>query len=139
MGYNPSGVNPYAPSRMPSRPFGVALLAVLIGIYGVILVLAGVAIAALSSLFTFQATLEFLSLTGLVLGLVLFVLGLVFLGVAIGLWHQRLWALILCVVVLGIFLYSALVPWTGISNISIWFVVELILFVYLLAVHRHFL
>jgi phosphoglycerol transferase MdoB-like AlkP superfamily enzyme len=137
MSYSPPNVNPYAPSMMPTRPFGVALLAVLIGIYAVLLIIAGVVVAALSGVITFYASLGFLGLVGLALGIVLLVMGLILLGVALGLWHQRLWALILCLIVLAIFIYSAVVPWTGV--ITFWLIVEVILFVYLIAVHRHFL
>lgn len=131
--YGQTTTTTYAP-RMPSRPLGVAILAVLIGILAVFLVLAGILVLLAG---TYASAVGFGN-TGLavgVLGAIVLIIGAVLLAVALGLWHQELWALVLCIIVFG-----GLMLWNILDgNYSIDFFVELILVVYLAAVHKHFL
>src|ERR1700674_2399959 len=91
--------------RIGQLPLGVAILAILIGIFGFFVALVGllllVAIAGLA-LGGFVVTNVF-GLTGALAGLVILIIGLVILGVAFGLWNQELWALVLAIIVLLIY------------------------------------
>jgi hypothetical protein len=125
----------YEPApQAPGLPIGVAILAVLIGIVGFVLILGGVLFAALgiSVGLSFGA---FSSYGSLVVGVILLIVGLILLGVALGLWHQRLWALVLAIIVFGFYFISD-------ALVGAWFslgaIISLILVVYLIAVHRHF-
>jgi hypothetical protein len=121
----------------PSRPLGVAILAVLVGLFGVLLVVAGVLVlAAVTALSVLGVSSSFAGLHGIALGVVILVIGLVILGVALGLWHLRMWALVLALIIT--FLYLVSYALAG-DFASLGFIFSLILFVYLLAVHRHFL
>jgi len=122
----------------PSRPLGVAILAVLVGLFGLLWILGGLLIVADVGAVTYfngGGLPSLLHQTGLVAGLIVFVLGLIILGLALGLWHLRMWALVLTLIVLFVELVSY-----GLAGnfVSLGFIVALVLFVYLLAVHRHF-
>ncbi len=116
-------------------PLGVAILAILIGIVGFLLLVAGLLgildIALLGGYLVYGV--------GIAAALITFVLGLILLGVAGGLWNQRLWALALAILVLLILL--------GLNLYRIFFghgasvlatAVELFLLIYLIAVSGHF-
>ena len=121
----------------PSRPLGVAILAVLVGIFGIFWILLGGLVLAGSTAFTFLGMgSKFDGLTGVVAGVVILIIGLIILGVALGLWHLRMWALVLALIITFLELVSY-----GLAGafVSFGFLVSLVLFVYLLAVHRHFL
>jgi amino acid transporter len=130
----PYGTYPPTPEE-PSLPIGVAILAVLIGIVGFLLVLAGVLLAALGISIHLEFS-AFSSYGTLVVGVILLIIGLIVLGVALGLWHQRLWALVLAIIVFGLYFISD-------ALVGAWFslgaIISLILVVYLIAVHRHFI
>jgi hypothetical protein len=126
----------YEPApQEPGLPIGVAILAVLIGIVGFLFIVAGVLLAALGIGIglTFP---EAGAYGALVVGIVLLIIGLIVLGVALGLWHQRLWALVLAIIVFGLYFVSD-------SLSGAWFslgwIISLILVIYLIAVHRHFI
>jgi hypothetical protein len=126
-----------AQPTVPSRPLGIAVLAVLVGIFGVLLIIAGVLVlAAVTALSVIGVTSSFAGLHGIVLGAVILIIGLIILAVALGLWHLRMWALVLALIIT--FLYVVSYGLAG-DFASLGFIFSLILFVYLLAVHRHFL
>ncbi len=119
-----------------SRPLGVAILAVLVGLFGILLVIGGVLVLALGST-SLVSDLE-LGISGtsaLLLGIIVLVYGLVVLGVAVGLWDLRMWALALAVIVLLV-----QIAFHAIDNtyLSVGFFVDLLLLIYLIAVSRHF-
>ena len=119
-----------------SRPLGVAILAVLVGLFGILLVIGGVLVLALGST-SLVGDLE-LGISGtsaLLLGIIVLVYGLVVLGVAVGLWDLRMWALALAVIVLLV-----QIAFHAIDNtyLSVGFFVDLLLLIYLIAVSRHF-
>jgi hypothetical protein len=120
------------------RPIGVAILSVLIGIYGFVVFLIGLQVAVGSS---FSGTLgggnllHGFGFTGVVAGLIILVIGLIILGLAVGLWHLRMWALVLTILVLIV--EMAIYGLAG-AFITFGFIVALLLFVYLVAVSRHF-
>ena len=72
---------------------------------------------------------------GLGLGLILVIFGLIVLAVAYGLYDLHMWALALAIIVLLV--YMASYALAG-EFFNLGFLLSLILFVYLLAVSRHF-
>jgi hypothetical protein len=132
---SPSTTSTYTPPTM-RRPLGVAILSVLMGVYGFLTFLGGLLLIVLSSYAGSALAPIHISGTPLaVTGLILLILGLVILGTAVGLWHLRMWALVLALLVLVVemILYGL----QG-AFISFEFILALILFVYLIAVSRHF-
>jgi len=120
----------------PSRPLGVAILAVLVGLYGFLLILAGVLVLAGVAVTHFLGVpTGFAGLGTVAIGLIVLIVGLIILGLALGLWHLRMWALVLTL----LFVIFELISF-GLAGafVSFGFIVALILFIYLLAVHRHF-
>lgn len=126
----------YAPPAAPSRPLGVAILAVLVGIFGFLLILVGVLLlAGLTAAHFLGVGSSFAGIGGLTFSAIVLIVGLIILGLALGLWHLRLWALVLTL----LFVLFELVNF-GLAGafVSFGFIFALILFIYLLAVHRHF-
>lgn len=131
----PYGGYPQTPPE-PSRPIGVSILAVLIGLVGIVFILAGVLLAVLGIAIGVHVPGFGIPLGLTVAGIVILVIGLIILGLALGLWHQRLWALVLSIIIFALnFISDAL---TG-NYFSLGAIVSLILVIYLIAVHRHFL
>jgi len=131
----PTTYAPPAPTT-PSRPLGVAILAVLVGIYGFLIIVAGaLLVAGASAPALFGAPSSIAGLGGLTFGVIVLVIGLIILGLAVGLWHLRMWALVLTI----LFLLFELATY-GLAGrfVSLGFIIALLLFIYLLAVHRHF-
>jgi hypothetical protein len=119
-----------------SRPLGVAILAFLVGLFGVLIILGGLLIIAAATVPAFLGVpSHFVGASGAVWGVVVLIIGLIILGLALGLWHLRMWALVLTL----IFVFIELVSF-GIAGawVSLGFILSLIIFVYLLAVNRHF-
>ncbi|HTT44525.1 MAG TPA: hypothetical protein VMH38_00715 [Thermoplasmata archaeon] len=125
----------YAPPA-PSRPLGVAILAVLVGIFGFLLILVGALLLAGIAAASFLGVgTSLVGIGGLTFGVIVLIVGLIILGLALGLWHLRMWALVLTL----IFVILELVSFGLAGNfVSLGFIFALILFIYLLAVHRHF-
>ena len=122
-----------APPAPPSRPLGVAILAVLVGLYGVFLILAGIVVLAGAAVLGSLAAYHFAGLPLFAIGAIVFILGIVILAAALGLWHLRLWARVLALI--GTFIE---VVSYGLAGSILGLAIALIIFVYLLAVHRHF-
>jgi len=117
-----------------TRPIGIAVVAVLIGIVGIVLVLGGLLVLLLSSVY-FAAQVAPLFGAGVVAGAFLLILGVVFLVVASGLWRLEMWALALSVLVV-LFLLIDLAVRGALVSLS---AVLLVLFlVYLVLVRHHF-
>lgn len=120
----------YSPQRLP---LGVAILAVLIGLVGVLYLLLGVLV--LLTVASFGSLLPHFFGTGLVGGLIVLFIGIVLLVVARGLWDLELWALVLCILVVGgVWLSDLLVG----RFLSLGAIILLLLLIYLVAVHREF-
>ena len=120
----------------PSRPLGVAILAVLVGIFGFLLILGGVLIlAGIGAAAYLGIPTGFVGIGGVVVGIVVLVIGLIVLGLALGLWHLRMWALVLTI----LFVLFELVSF-GLAGhfVTFGFIFALILFIYLIAVRHHF-
>ncbi|MGD1099551.1 MAG: hypothetical protein ABR888_04320 [Thermoplasmata archaeon] len=119
-----------------TRPLGVAILAFLVGLFGVLIIIGGLLILAAA---TVPAILgvpsSFVGESGAIWGVIVLIIGLIILGLALGLWHLRMWALVLTLIV--VFLELASFAIAG-NYVSLGFILSLIIFVYLLAVNRHF-
>ena len=118
-----------------SRPILVSILAILIGLYGFILFLVGLLVAVGSTVFSSFGGRTLFGYSGVVGGLLILVVGLIILGLAVGLWHLRAWALILTLLFL---VFEMVIYGLQGAFISFGFIVSLLLFVYLLTVSRHF-
>lgn len=118
----------------PSRPIGVAILSVLIGFFGFLLLLVGVLIVLLVAVPYFVTGVAVFGATAIG-GLLLLVFGIVLLAVAVGLWRLELWALILSILVVLLLWLSDVL--TG-RFFTVGGIVLLLLLVYLAAVNGHF-
>ena len=128
-------------SPEPGRPLGVALIAFLLGVFGFFTFVGGILIAVLKYYGLNLGGSNLYGVSGLTLGLVLIVLGLIELGVATGLWRLRMWALVVAVLVL---LFEVVGPLISIAEnragdgAVLGIVIPLLLLIYLIAVRRHF-
>ncbi len=119
----------YIPPR-PSRPLGVAILAILVVLVGVILLFGAIALFLLSTSFAF-AGLPTFGLAGSILALILLIFALLWIGVGLGLWHLRSWAWWLAVIVMILSILGGIAALPSI-------VIPLIILIYLLLVRDHF-
>jgi hypothetical protein len=132
----------YATST-PSLPLGVAVLAVLTGLVGALVLIAGAAIVlvALFAIASYGWIAPFG--VGMVAGLITLLVGAIILVIATGLWDQELWAFALAVIVTGAgvlwFIARPLWDGGGVASIETWPALLFgVVFVYLLAVNNHF-
>jgi uncharacterized membrane protein len=135
-----------SPTPRASRPIGVSILAILMLLLGIVLVLIGIfgLVLVIGSLII-PVTLSGFEVFGLAASLsfaVLLVLGIITLALAVGLWHQRQWALILAVIILlveaAIGIYSFVEGGSKDYGLLTSPVIELLILIYLVAVRRHF-
>jgi hypothetical protein len=124
-----------------NRPLGVSIIAVLLGLYGLLTFIGGLLVVVLSNYGLVLGGTYLFGLPGTLIGVVLVIVGLIELGVAVGLWHLRMWALVLAVLVLlydvASPLFSLLVG-RGVGSSIVGFVIAFLLLVYLIAVRKHF-
>ena len=130
-----SNLPPPAPPPQRSLPLGVAVLSVLVGLYGFALFLLGLLLFVGYSLHLSYLDVPVFGLTGLALAAVVTIVGLVILGLAVALWRLRLYALVLALLFL---LYEIVAYAYAREFATVGFVLAVIIFVYLLAVNRHF-
>jgi len=119
---------PYA--SPPHRPIGVAILAILVMLGGILLILVAILVLFLAGA-SYLGGLAFFGLAGTIVGGVFLIFGLIFLGVGLGLWHLRPWAWWLAVIVMVLSIFGSL-------SSPITLVLPLLLLVYLVVVRRHF-
>lgn len=133
VGHLPPQWSPTPPR--PQRPLGVAILAFVIAVAGVIVLLSGV-FALVNSLLGPVVPISLLVFRSVdPLGAaILLLLGAVTIAIANALWDQERWALWTTIV--GTFLAVTYLFFT--QSLSVLFLVVLVLFVYLLAVRRYF-
>jgi len=119
----------------PSLPVGVAILALLIALSGVVILLAG-SLFLLNSYLANVVPAELLILRFIdpIGAAVLILLGAIMLSVATALWRQEAWALWTTIVVV----FAALAYLFFTASITVLFLIFLVLFIYLLTVRRHF-
>jgi hypothetical protein len=130
---------PTGPPREPSLPLGVAVLAVVLALFGI----ASIALAILTYehysigwLHTYLTAVPNLKgYTGTTGEEVSIVVGLVTLGTAVGLWRLSMVALVIALLVL---IYEMAVYGYARQFESVEFLLSLVIFLYLLAVSRHF-
>lgn len=128
---------------LPRLPLGVAVLAVLTGIAGAFVLIAGLVVVLVALLVLSSVGWAAAFGTGLLAGAVTAIIGLFVLTVAVGLWDQELWAFVLAVIVTGAgtvwFVALPLVNGGGLVSVETLPAVAFgVLFVYLLAVKDHF-
>ena len=129
-----STLPPPAPPPQRSLPLGVAVLAVLVGIYGFVLFVLGLLA------FTHIAVSQYLGVPSLGLSgyehaTLVTLFGLVILGIGVALWRLRLWALVLGL----LFLLYEIVTYAYAGKYETFgFILALVIFLYLIAVNRHF-
>ncbi len=131
----PPGHWVYRPGR--ERPLGVALLAVIIGVIGLLFLFVGLFAVLASFVVGFHHTgidLGFGIVSGslLVVGLITLIFGTIILALALGLWHLEQWALILSLLVFGILFL------VDILSLDIFALFWGILVAYFIAVRNHF-
>lgn len=120
------------PSR--ERPLGVAILAVLIGLFGALFLVGSIALFAFGS-YLYGTSGFGLSGNLLLDAVVLLIIAIVLFVVAAGLWSLEMWALVLSIIVIGFLWVSDIVTGRLFTLASL---VEVLLLVYLLLVRRHF-
>jgi hypothetical protein len=118
------------------RPLGVAILAVLVGIFGAILIVAGILFLINVAVVAVVGIPGSIGGAGLfVTSVVLIIVGAIILGLAAGLWNLRMWALVLTL----LFVIFELISFALARDfLSLGFILALVIFVYLLAIHRDF-
>jgi|HubBroStandDraft_1064217.scaffolds.fasta_scaffold73905_2 hypothetical protein len=116
-------------------PLGVAILAILVGLFGFFVVILGLAFLFVAAGFLLSGLgiSSVFGYTGATAGVIILIVGLIILGAAVGLWNQRLWALVLAILVLLV--YGAL---ELVSSAWLGLIVVAVLIVYLIAVSSHF-
>lgn len=133
-----STLPPPAPPPSPpprSLPLGVAILAILIGIYGFIVFLTGLLLFVNVGIPSYLGHPPTFGLAGLELAAIVTIIGLIILGIGVALWRLRLWALVLAL----LFLLYEVVAYAYAGHYeSVGFVLALVLFLYLIAVNGHF-
>src|SRR2546426_2530084 len=127
----PPGYSPPGPSPPPSRPIGVTLLAVLTILLGVLIVGLGLLfIVAPLILVGVGLPLAF-GLAAGVIGAIVLVFGLIWIGVGVGLLHLRGWAWWLAVIVMVLSIVGSVAsPITA--------VIPALILIYLIVVRHHF-
>ena len=129
-----STLPPPAPPPRKSLPIGVAILAVLVGLYGFVLFVLGLLLFAKIGVSQYLGVPS-LGLTGYELAGLVAIIGLVILGIGVALWRLRLWALVLGL----LFLLYELVAYAYAGKYETFgFIFALVIFLYLIAVNRHF-
>ncbi len=135
----------------PGLPLGVAIIAVLVGIIGAFLLVAG-CVVVVAGFFSTVSSGQFGAWFGhtLLAGLITLILGLILLLVAYGLYDQALWAYVIALLVMILsFLWEVGRPiYDSRANITanvvasaiftIPAIVTLVIVIYLLFVHEHF-
>ncbi|HTT26513.1 MAG TPA: hypothetical protein VMH90_06100 [Thermoplasmata archaeon] len=114
-------------------PFGVALLAVIIGLVGALFAIVGALV--LLKVAVDSAVVAGALGNDLTAGILLLVFGIVLLVIATGLWDLNLFALVVCFLLIGLLFVSNLLRG---ALLTFWGLVELFLLIYLLAVSREF-
>jgi hypothetical protein len=127
---------PWSPStERPRLPVGVAILAILIAFFAVVMVLAA-SLFVLNAAFgtVVPSSLEIFQSIDLQGAMILLVLGVALLAIATSLWRQETWALWTTIVL--VFASTTYLFFTGL--ITYLFLIFVGLLVYLLAVRRYF-
>jgi hypothetical protein len=114
-------------------PLGVAILAILIGVFGFFVLAVGLLALLVGAAAGFGSPTTVFGLTGTIAALILVLIGAIVLAVASGLWDQELWALALAIIVL---LFYGLIEFLSTSWLGLLIVTGLL--AYLVAVSDQF-
>lgn len=122
-------------SSVGSLPLGVAIIAVLVGIFGFFVLVGGLLLLASAAGYALGGVwvTSVFGTTGTIAGIIISIIGLVILAVAVGLWNQELWALVLAILVLLVYAAVEFVAaaWLGL-------LIVVLLLIYMVAVAKHF-
>ena len=119
---------------VPARPLGVAILSVLVGLFGFLMILEGLlALIRDTRLGILGAGFGLSGLPVGAVGALTLVLGVIVLAAAVGLWRLHLWAFVLAIVVTFLVVVSSLL-----TGQILGLILAVVILGYLLAVHRHF-
>jgi hypothetical protein len=113
----------------------VAIIAVLVGIFGFFVLVGGLLLLASAAGYALGGVwvTSVFGTTGTIAGIIISIIGLVILAVAVGLWNQELWALVLAILVLLVYAAVEFVAaaWLGL-------LIVVLLLIYMVAVAKHF-
>jgi len=127
----PPGYYPPAPYPPASRPIGVTLLAVLTILLGILIVLVGLLFVVAPLILVGVGLPPAFGLAASVIGAIVFVFGLIWIGVGVGLLHLRPWAWWLAVIVMALSIVGSIAsPITA--------VIPALILIYLILVRHHF-
>lgn len=115
----------------PSRPIGVAILAVLTTLIGILILIVGLLFLALPVFMVGLGIPLVFGLAAGVLGVIVILFGLLWIAVGMGLWRLRGWAWWLAVIVMLLSVLSSAAQW----SLAI---IPLLILVYLILVRKHF-
>ncbi|MGD0587879.1 MAG: hypothetical protein ABSA63_03700 [Thermoplasmata archaeon] len=119
----------------PRLPIGVAVVSVLLALFGVVMLLAGLLfLLATVASEVVPSSLEIFQSIDLYGAAILAILGAALIGIATSLWRQETWALWTMLVL--VFATAAYLFFT--DSITVLFLVFVVLFLYLIAVRRYF-
>ncbi|MCI4330949.1 MAG: hypothetical protein L3K19_03780 [Thermoplasmata archaeon] len=118
----------------PTLPLGVAIISIVIGLFAFLILIAGVVVLAFSAVGVGLDGFHYFG-EGFLGGLLLIVFAVVLFVVAVGLWGRELWALALCVIVVGVLWLSDVLQ-GGVFSFGA--IILLLLLVYLVLVRHHF-
>ena len=120
---------------VPRLPVGVAIVSVLIAIFGVVMLLGGmIYLLATLSVNIVSPSLEIFPSIDVYGAAILAILGAALIGIATSLWRQETWALWTTIVL--VFATAAYLFFT--DYITVLFLVFVVLFIYLISVRRYF-
>src|SRR5689334_1680042 len=114
-----------------SRPIGVTILAVLTILLGVLIVLAGIILLVASALILGVGFPLAFGLSATVIGGIVFVLGIIWIAVGVGLLHLRGWAWWLAIIVMVLSIVGSIA-----SPVAA--IIPGLILVYLILVRHHF-
>ena len=121
----------YAPGPTFHRPVGVAILAILIMLFGVVLIILGLAITLVGGLVGFALGGPMFGALGAAIGFAVLIFGAIVFVAGQGLWRMRGWAFWLTAILLVLSVISSVGGGGG-------FILPLLLLIYLLLVRKHF-
>ncbi len=127
---------PWEPTPVrPRLPVGVAIISILVALFAVVMVLAGLIFLLAQFFGNFvPPSLEIFASIDLLGAAILVILGAALLGVATSLWRQETWALWTTLIL--VFGTCAYLFFTG--SITVLFLIFVVLFIYLISVRRYF-
>jgi len=119
-----------------TRPFGITLLAVLHTLQAILFFVGGIALIALGTMIRRGFIHRLLGGVASLSGVVVVIIGLLYLGLAWGLWSGRLWAWAISLVLAGLgIIFSLISLLRGRFLILIVLILDIIIIYYLLTPH----